>query len=752
MEEVSEPEPDEIIVDRENKPVEEEEAPQENPAELAEALCTKADCAFYGHGEAQSYEKAFELYKEAANSGSGRAYACMAKMYESGIFVEQNLDLAFECYQKGSELNDSSSLFALGKYYEKNIVPESVEKRGIEIAVEYYMKAQELGNHDAITKLGHMHENGIYFEKNLTVANQLYERAAELGNALAKNFVGLNHYNKKNYKFAVELFKKSKELGCARAANNLGMCYEQGTGVEKDPDKALECYQDAADKKYAPGMYNLAYLYLKKAKSTNQLAQFSKAAYWFRAALTEDPKMSDALFYLGFLYEKGLGVDRDYHTAYSYYRKAASFGHAKAWTKCGDLLYSGRGLLRADKKEAYFSYENGAKKGDPEAYNAIGLLYENGCECIEKNPAKAFENYNMAIKLGSVEALINLALMYINGIYVRKDIQEANRLMISAAEKGDTKAREYLVDNGVVSTIQHVKKPIEEELEQPKSALTHTMSEQQFKQNVEAEATGLNTEKPMQMTQEKLPSIDSPLRRMESPVREPEMESHKEPSPALQPENHVELKQQVESEYMLADAPEIENNQNPENLENQENIPTPKSGLNEEIEKVEEIPEPYSQPKQPVEPASDDFDITEEKSSAQKEKEARQKALEEPVELQKSSKRDLENSPYEDEKYLEHYGKILQNQNKDEENETLSNKKPSIVNSAQKDLPPQITASEKKSIKNKASPDADIEEMNGILNENKENSSAHNLSKISMGSAGLEAKQVEDADVNLQLA
>ena len=33
---------------------------------------------------------------------------------------------------------------------------------------------------------------------------------------------------------------------------NLGMCYQDGTGVEKDPEKAAELYQKALDAGYEP--------------------------------------------------------------------------------------------------------------------------------------------------------------------------------------------------------------------------------------------------------------------------------------------------------------------------------------------------------------------------------------------------------------------------------------------------------------------------------------------------------------------
>jgi len=42
--------------------------------------------------------------------------------------------------------------------------------------------------------------------------------------------------------------KKAAEQGHASAHNNLAVGYKDGTGVEKDEQKAVELYQKAADK------------------------------------------------------------------------------------------------------------------------------------------------------------------------------------------------------------------------------------------------------------------------------------------------------------------------------------------------------------------------------------------------------------------------------------------------------------------------------------------------------------------------
>ena len=61
-----------------------------------------------------------------------------------------------------------------------------------------------------------------------------------------------------------------------------------------------------------------------------------------------------------------------------FFRKAASLGSAKAFTKCGDLIYSGKGVGRKDKTEAFRCYMKASSMNDVEALNNIGLMLESG--------------------------------------------------------------------------------------------------------------------------------------------------------------------------------------------------------------------------------------------------------------------------------------------------------------------------------------------------------------------------------------
>jgi len=433
-----------------------------------EEFCLKADKAYTGNGEPQDFEKARTLYFEASQAGSARACACLAKMYEAGIGGEKNLKEAFLMYKQGAQLCDASCMFALGKYFEKNIVPEDEPNRGIEDAVSYYERAAGEGNAEALTKLGYMHEKGIYYRKDMNNAIAHYTKAVQKGDPLAMNYLGLHYYRliydketpehlREKYKHkACELFKKSKDLGCARAANNLGMCYEQGVGVEKDLELAFECYKQAADKKYAQGMINIAYIYLQKAKANKLMENYERAAHWLRAAIIEDKNLPEANFYLGFLHEKGLGVDYDFHTSFSYYQKAALLNYPRAAKKCGDLLFKGKGLITPNVPEALKYYEKAADLGDGDAFLALAKIHENGAEGIEQNVDLAIQYYEKAKELGCADAGVHLSNIYHSGLSGRKDPEKAKMLMLEAANQGSYIARDNLISHGILPSCHNV--------------------------------------------------------------------------------------------------------------------------------------------------------------------------------------------------------------------------------------------------------------------------------------------------------
>lgn len=60
-----------------------------------------------------------------------------------------------------------------------------------------------------------------------------------------------------------------------------------------------------------------------------------------KVCLDENDHLMDAHFMMGFLYEKGIQVEKNLSQAFEHYSKASELGHVKATTKRGHFYYSG---------------------------------------------------------------------------------------------------------------------------------------------------------------------------------------------------------------------------------------------------------------------------------------------------------------------------------------------------------------------------------------------------------------------------
>ena len=140
----------------------------------------------------------------------------------------------------------------------------------------------------------------------------------------------------------------------------------------------------------------------------------------------EDPTRPEPFFYLGQLHESGSGVTRDLKSAFQYYRRGAKLEHVESLVKCGDFLYSGRGMpsfnssqkayipQRKDRIEAFKCYKKASDAGNPRGMNNCGLMYESGFEGVAPDPERASQLYRQAHKLGNLDATVNLAFFYLN--------------------------------------------------------------------------------------------------------------------------------------------------------------------------------------------------------------------------------------------------------------------------------------------------------------------------------------------------
>lgn len=111
---------------------------------------------------------------------------------------------------------------------------------------------------------------------------------------------------------------------------------------------------------------------------------------------------AQAAYWLGQMYENGLGVKMDAGTALTWYHKAAEGGWSDAKFKLGEIYFTGTEDLQ-DFKKARKWLEQAAHDGNSRAQLDLGQLYANGWGG-DKDQIQAYVWYEFAAKQGNLQA------------------------------------------------------------------------------------------------------------------------------------------------------------------------------------------------------------------------------------------------------------------------------------------------------------------------------------------------------------
>ncbi|MEM8553344.1 MAG: hypothetical protein AAGF71_00825 [Pseudomonadota bacterium] len=138
---------------------------------------------------------------------------------------------------------------------------------------------------------------------------------------------------------------------------------------------------------------------------------------------------------LGFLYERGLGVDQDYARAYELYEQGCDGGNAIGCTNLGVLYDEGHGVDQ-DYASAHELYEQGCDGGNALGCTNLGYLYRRSLG-VEKDYARAHELYEQGCNGGNALGCTNLGVLYRDGLGVDQDYARARELYEQGCDAGD---------------------------------------------------------------------------------------------------------------------------------------------------------------------------------------------------------------------------------------------------------------------------------------------------------------------------
>ena len=109
---------------------------------------------------------------------------------------------------------------------------------------------------------------------------------------------------------------------------------------------------------------------------------------------------AEAQFSIGFLYDYGWGLPRDFAAAAQWYLRAAKQGHAEAQLSIGFMYNNGMGVAE-DLVEAVKWYRLAAEQGISGGQSALGMMHESG-RGLPKDHVRAYMWFEISIHDDSV--------------------------------------------------------------------------------------------------------------------------------------------------------------------------------------------------------------------------------------------------------------------------------------------------------------------------------------------------------------
>ncbi len=165
-----------------------------------------------------------------------------------------------------------------------------------------------------------------------------------------------------------------------------------------------------------------------------------------------------AFAYLGDIFRRAEGVQRDDKRALEYYECAAKAGIDDVYSEIGTMYLTGGDGVTQSTENALCAFQKGSAKGDLWSTYYLGHLYLNGAVDMEKDGVRAVKCFEAVItalsgkvKLdGSLKGLLADAYygcfyLYENGIGVEKDQKRSREYAYKAAQNGSMEARDFLL-------------------------------------------------------------------------------------------------------------------------------------------------------------------------------------------------------------------------------------------------------------------------------------------------------------------
>lgn len=246
-------------------------------------------------------QKAFEYYKLASQLGYNDAISELARCYLYGIGVEKNYEKALYWFNLSAKEENIEGINGLAycNYYGYGCEIDYVKSK------ELFEKAANRGSSFAIYRLGVMYSDGKGVNKDLEKASCYFELAAKMGLDVAQNAIGNCYFEGKgvpiNLKLAFDWYELGAKQGYLDCMDNVAYCSYYGYGCVVDYKKAKEIFELNSKKNDAYATYQLGVMYEEGNgvdKNTDKAVEFYNKSYklGYNKAKQKVEKLSKRVF------------------------------------------------------------------------------------------------------------------------------------------------------------------------------------------------------------------------------------------------------------------------------------------------------------------------------------------------------------------------------------------------------------------------------------------------------------------------
>ena len=264
--------------------------------------------------------------------------------------------------------------------------------------------------------------------------------------------------------YTVELQQRA-EAGDVAAQLDIALCYDSGSGIEKNLVEAHKWFLKAAEQGNGRAMNAVGIDYANGTGGVEK--NLNEAVKWYRKSAEQGNDRGQNN--LGRCYQYGNGVEKDLNEAVKWYRKSAEQGSAFGQNSLARCYQSGTGVEK-DLAEAVKWYRKSAEQGDAHGQYYLGWCYAHG-QGVEKDLAEAVKWYRKSAEQGLANAQSNLGMRYYTGTGIEKDVVAAAKWWRKSAEQGDAYAQHklgycYLQGEGVEKDLKEAVKWFRKSAEQ----------------------------------------------------------------------------------------------------------------------------------------------------------------------------------------------------------------------------------------------------------------------------------------------